>query len=168
MDVFWLGISIDAANRGSEIPLILARKLLSREPGGRRIVFQVAVLPVGRAFSCSVYGYPFIMLLAAADCLLRWLPALSMRGKKRKTKNSCLFPKGATRSFIMEPFRFFFFFWHLGDHFNKKGGQKWLMVMVIGASMLNFLDFRSRPALSVIGPAWFLIRNRGQRREALC
>lgn len=32
--------------------------------------------------------------------------------------------------------------------------------------MLNFFDFWSRPALFVIGPAWFLIRSGGERREA--
>lgn len=50
---------------------------------------------------------------------------------------------------------------------TRKGGQKWLTVMVIGVSMLNFFDLQSRPALFVTGPAWFLICNRGERREAL-
>lgn len=49
---------------------------------------------------------------------------------------------------------------------RRKGGQKWLTGMVKGVSMLNFLDFGSRPVLLVIGPAWFLIRNSGERREA--
>lgn len=126
LDVFWSSISIDAANRGSEVPVLLTRKPLSRGP---RVAESSLRSPFCLQDVCLLVLF---MDIHSSRCKLLLTvyyggflrsPCEEKKTKNRKTTTCSLKALHAHSSQSLFT-SFYLFIYLFGDHFNKKKGVR--------------------------------------------